>query len=109
MGAANSDATVYSQGGLFQGKTTDGIIIPRCFTMWMAGGGAKAGIVHGENGPISATNVVKRPGARGETSMLTVLRLLGIDHQKAHLQVSGSGTKIDRELCRQKIVPELMS
>ena len=49
--------TVYCQGPLSKenyGRDHH----PRCFTMWMAGGGAKPGIVHGETDDFSY-NIVK--------------------------------------------------
>src|SRR6478672_4548408 len=51
--------TIYSQGGL--SKTNYGRDHhPRCFTMWMAGGGAKGGAIHGETDDFSY-NIVKDP------------------------------------------------
>ena len=53
--------TVYSQGTLTHdnyGRDHH----PRNFSMWMAGGGIKGGIVHGETDDFSATTSVEGPG-----------------------------------------------
>ncbi|NBV85807.1 MAG: DUF1501 domain-containing protein, partial [Verrucomicrobia bacterium] len=51
--------TIYSQGGLTKenyGRDHH----PRCFTMWMAGGGAKGGAIYGETDDFSY-NIVENP------------------------------------------------
>ena len=51
---------------------------PRCFSLWMAGGGVKGGHVHGETCPYGY-NVVK-DGVHVHDFHATLLHLLGIDH-----------------------------
>lgn len=71
--------TAYSQGKL----TPDGYgrdHHPRCFTMWMAGGGVRAGTVHGETDEFSY-NIV-RDGVHVHDFHATMLHLLGIDHER---------------------------
>jgi hypothetical protein len=71
--------TVYSQGGLSKenyGRDHH----PRCFTMWMAGGGAKGGTIHGETDDFSY-NIVKDP-VHIRDFHATVLHLLGFDHER---------------------------
>ncbi len=71
--------TIYSQGGLT--KTNYGRDHhPRCFSMWMAGGGVKGGTVYGETDDYSY-NVVQDP-VHVRDFHATVLRLLGLDHEK---------------------------
>jgi hypothetical protein len=71
--------TIYSQGGL--SKTNYGRDHhPRCFTMWMAGGGTKGGTIYGETDDFSY-NVVKDP-VHIRDFHATVLQLLGFDHQR---------------------------
>jgi hypothetical protein len=71
--------TIYSQGGL--SKTNYGRDHhPRCFTVWMAGGGTKGGTIYGETCDFSY-NIVKDP-VHIRDFHATVLRLLGIDHQR---------------------------
>ncbi len=53
---------------------------PRCFTMWMAGGGVKPGITHGQTDDFSY-NVVDG-GVHVHDLHATMLHLLGIDHER---------------------------
>ena len=53
---------------------------PRCFTVWMAGGGAKPGLVHGATDDFSY-NVIESP-VHVHDFHATLLRLLGIDHER---------------------------
>jgi len=97
--------TVYSQGGLSKenyGRDHH----PRCFTMWMAGGGAKSGIVYGQTDDF-CYNVVKDP-VHVRDFNATVLRLLGIDHEKLKFKFQGLEQKLTG-VVPAKIVPELIS
>jgi hypothetical protein len=60
---------------------------PRCFTMWMAGGGVKPGIVYGETDDYSY-NVVKDPVHVHDLNA-TMLHCLGIDHTKLTFKFQG--------------------
>lgn len=53
---------------------------PRCFSIWMAGGGIKPGIVYGETDEFGY-NVVKDP-VHVHDFQATVLHQLGLDHEK---------------------------
>ena len=53
---------------------------PRCFTMWMAGGGVKAGHTHGSTDEFSY-NVATDP-VHVRDLHATVLHLLGVDHER---------------------------
>jgi hypothetical protein len=53
---------------------------PRCFTMWLAGGGVKPGLTYGRTDEFSY-NVAENPVHVSDLHA-TVLRLLGIDHQR---------------------------
>lgn len=53
---------------------------PRCFSMWMAGGGIKPGIVYGETDEFGY-NIVKDPVSVHDLHA-TLLHLLGLDHEK---------------------------
>jgi len=71
--------TSYSQGKL----TADNYgrdHHPRCFSVWMAGGGAKAGVVHGTTDDFSY-NVVADP-VHVHDFHATILHLLGVDHER---------------------------
>ncbi|MDB6026677.1 MAG: hypothetical protein JWM68_2900, partial [Verrucomicrobiales bacterium] len=60
---------------------------PRCFTMWMAGGGVKGGTVYGETDDFSY-NVVKDPVHISEINA-TILHCMGIDHRKLTYKFQG--------------------
>jgi len=69
--------TVYSQGKL----TADSYgrdHHPRCFTVWLAGGGARRGVTIGETDDFSY-NIVSDP-VHAHDLNATILHLLGIDH-----------------------------
>src|SRR4029077_17516123 len=71
--------TIYSQGGLSKdnyGRDHH----PRCFTMWLSGGGAKGGAIYGEEADFSY-NIIKDP-VHIRDFHATVLHLLGFDHQR---------------------------
>lgn len=60
---------------------------PGCFTMWMAGGGVKAGYVHGETDDFSY-NVI-RDGVHVHDFQATLLYLMGIDHEQLTFKHQG--------------------
>ncbi len=53
---------------------------PRCFTVWMAGGGVKPGLVYGTTDEFGY-NVVEN-GVHVHDFHATLLRLLGVDHER---------------------------
>ena len=59
----------------------------RCFTMWLAGGGIRRGIVHGETDEFGY-NIVRDPVSVHDLHA-TLLRLLGIDHEKLTYRFQG--------------------
>ncbi len=78
--------TIYSQGEL----TADNYgrdHHPRCFTVWLAGGGVKPGHTHGETDDFSY-NVV-RDGVEVYDLNATILHLLGIDHTRLTYRFQG--------------------
>jgi hypothetical protein len=78
--------TVYSQGDLTKdnyGRDHHG----RCYTLWMAGGGVKPGLVHGETDDFGY-NITKDPVSI-HNFHATVLSLLGIDHTKLIYRFQG--------------------
>ncbi len=71
--------TVYCQGKLTQddyGRDHH----PRCFTMWLAGGGIKPGVSYGETDDFSY-NIADNP-VEVHDLHATILNLLGMDHTK---------------------------
>ena len=97
--------TVYSQGGLTKenyGRDHH----PRNFCMWLAGGGAKGGITHGETDDFSY-NPVKDPVNVNDLNA-TILHCLGIDHAKFAYKFQG----LDQRLTGvedAKVVKELLA
>ncbi len=78
--------TVYSQGKLTEtGFGRDHH--PRCFTLWIAGGGIKKGFVYGETDELGY-NVVSDP-VHIHDFQATVLHLLGIDHERLTFRHQG--------------------
>ena len=78
--------TIYSQGRLTKqnyGRDHH----PRCYTMWMAGGGSKPGYIHGETDDFSY-NIVKDPVHVHEFHA-TVLHLLGFNPAKFTYRYQG--------------------
>ena len=69
--------TVFSQGDP-RAKQYGRDHHPRCFTVWMAGGGIKPGITHGATDDF-CYNVAKDP-VHVHDFQATILHLLGIDH-----------------------------
>jgi Protein of unknown function (DUF1501) len=78
--------TVYSQGTLTD-KSYGRDHHPRCFTMWMAGGGSKGGVSHGETDDYSY-NVVQDAVHINEVNA-TILHLMGIDHSRFAFKFQG--------------------
>ena len=78
--------TNYCQGK-FDGKSFGRDHHPRCFTMWMAGGGVKAGHTHGETDDYSY-NIVD-DGVHIHDFHATIMHLLGIDHERLTYRYQG--------------------
>ena len=78
--------TVYCQGKLTRtnyGRDHH----PRCFSMWMAGGGIKPGFTLGETDDY-CYNIVKDP-VHIHDVQTTILHCLGIDHKKLTFKFQG--------------------
>ena len=78
--------TVYSQGTLTKdnyGRDHH----PRCFTMWMAGGGIKPGMVYGETDDFSY-NITDKPVHIHDLNA-TLLHCLGIHHEQLTFRFQG--------------------
>ncbi len=85
--------TIYCQGKLTRenyGRDHH----PRCFTVWMAGGGIKGGISYGQTDDFSY-NVVENPVHIHDMNA-TILHCLGIDHRRLTFKVAGIGHAADR-------------
>lgn len=60
---------------------------PRCFSMWMAGGGVKPGLVYGKTDDFGY-NVVEN-GVHVHDLQATILHQLGVDHEKLTFKHQG--------------------
>jgi Protein of unknown function (DUF1501) len=65
---------------------------PNAFTTWMAGGGVKGGVHHGETDEIGHKAAVDRVSINDLHA--TVLHLLGIDHEKLTYRFSGRNFRL---------------
>jgi uncharacterized protein (DUF1501 family) len=60
---------------------------PRCYSIWLAGGGVRAGHVHGETDPFGY-NIVRDPVHVHDLNA-TLLHLMGIDHERLTWKFQG--------------------
>ena len=97
--------TIYSQGGLTKdnyGRDHH----PRCYTMWMAGGGARPGTIYGETDDFSY-NIVRDP-VHIRDFHATILHMLGIEHERFTYKYQG----LDQRLTGvepAKVIKELIA
>jgi hypothetical protein len=97
--------TIYSQGRLSRenyGRDHH----PRCFTMWMAGGGFRGGTIYGQTDDFSY-NIVADP-VHLRDFHATILHLLGFDHQRFTVRHQG----LDQRLTGvepARIIPDLLA
>jgi uncharacterized protein (DUF1501 family) len=77
--------TVYGQGGLIEdyGRDHHG----RCFSIWLAGGGVKPGLVYGRTDDYSY-NILENPVHVHDLNA-TLLHLLGVDHERLTYRFQG--------------------
>jgi Protein of unknown function (DUF1501) len=83
--------TIYSQGTLTKdnyGRDHH----PRCFTMWMAGGGTKGGLIYGETDDFSY-NIVRDP-IHIHDFHATILHQLGFDHERFTFRHQGLDARL---------------
>lgn len=83
--------TVYCQGALSKenyGRDHH----PKCFSIWMAGGGIKPGLVYGETDDYSY-NITEKPVHIRDLNA-TILHCLGLDHNRLSVQHQGLDVKL---------------
>ena len=80
--------TVYRQGGNESSYGRDHH--PRCFSIWMAGGGVRGGISYGETDDWGY-NIIDRDryGVHVHDLNATILHLMGLDHEKLSYRYQG--------------------
>jgi hypothetical protein len=75
------------------------------FTIWMAGGGAKAGLTHGKTDELGY--YVEEDGVHVHDLQATILALLGLDHEKLTYRFQGRDFRLTD--VSGKVVKELMA
>ena len=78
--------TVYCQGEL-TAETYGRDHHPRCFSIWMAGGGIRGGVAHGSTDDYSY-NITEDPVSVHDLHA-TILHLMGVDHKKLTFKYQG--------------------
>jgi hypothetical protein len=104
MWAGEFGRTVYSQGTLTSsnyGRDHH----PRCFTLWLAGGGIAPGITYGKTDDYSY-NIVENP-VEVHDLHATLLHLLGFDHEKLVYRYQGRDFRLTDVFGR--VVRELLA
>lgn len=97
--------TVYCQGNLTEtnyGRDHH----PRCFSVFMAGGGIKPGIVHGETDDFGY-NIVSNPVHVNDLHA-TILHTLGIDHRRLTTPFQGLDLKLSGVEARNPVMDILV-
>jgi uncharacterized protein (DUF1501 family) len=98
--------TIYSQGKL---SATDygRDHHPRCFSIWMAGGGIKGGVVHGETDEFSY-NIVKDP-VHVRDFQATILNRFGIDDTRFTFKFQGLDQKLTGTEKKANVVKDILA
>ncbi len=97
--------TIYSQGELTRenyGRDHH----PRCFTIWMAGGGSRAGQIYGKTDDFSY-NIVEN-GVHVRDFHATILHLLGIDHERFTFKNQGLDQRLTG-VVPAKVIADLLA
>ncbi|MFT4542704.1 MAG: hypothetical protein ACI841_001276 [Planctomycetota bacterium] len=79
---------------------------PRCFSTWMAGGGIRGGVSHGETDAFSY-NIVDKP-VHVRDFNATILHQLGLDHQRLNFPFMGLDQKLTG-VEEARVVHEILS
>ena len=97
--------TNYLQGPYKPGQDFGRDHHPRCFTIWMAGGGVKPGITHGATDDYGY-NIVDG-GVHVHDFHATMLHLLGIDHERLTYRFQGRRYRLTD--VHGKVVKEILA
>jgi hypothetical protein len=98
--------TIYSQGGLSKenyGRDHH----PRCFTMWLAGGGIKGGVAYGQTDDFSY-NIVENP-VHVRDLHATLLQQLGLDHRRFSVKWQGADMRLTGVDAEAQVVKEILA
>jgi Protein of unknown function (DUF1501) len=110
------DDTLIIWGGEFgrtpfrEGRTSGGGVLgrdhfPDCYTMVLAGGGVKGGIMHGESDEMGFS--VARDKVHVHDLQATILHLLGLDHEKLTYRFQGRDYRLTD--VHGKVVREILA
>jgi uncharacterized protein (DUF1501 family) len=97
--------TVYCQGKLTKdnyGRDHH----PKCFTMWMAGGGIQGGVEYGQTDDFSY-NIVENPVHVNDLNA-TILHCMGLDHTRFTFPFQGLEQRLTG-VEQQRVVKEILS
>ncbi len=97
--------TTYCQGTLSK-ETYGRDHHPKCFTIWMAGGGVRRGVVYGETDDFSY-NITKDPVHIRDLNA-TILHQMGIDHERFTYPFKGLDQRITG-VEESRVVTEVLS
>ena len=98
--------TIYSQGTLTKdnyGRDHH----PRCYSMWLAGGGIEGGVTHGETDDFSYNTVQDPVHIRDLNG--TILHLLGIDNERFTVKHRGLDERLTGVQEKARIVKEIIA
>ena len=98
--------TIYSQGTLTKsnyGRDHH----PKCYTMWLAGGGVAGGVTHGETDDFSY-NIARDPVHVRDLNA-TILHLLGIDHERFSVKHRGLDERLTGVQEKARVVREVLA
>jgi hypothetical protein len=98
--------TIYSQGTLSKdnyGRDHH----PKCYSIWMAGGGISGGVTHGETDEFSY-NIARDPVHIRDLNA-TILHLMGIDHERFSVKHRGLDERLTGVQVKARVVQEVIS
>jgi hypothetical protein len=98
--------TVYCQGKL-TAKNYGRDHHPRCYSIWMAGGGIKGGVVHGETDDF-AYNIVRDPVHIRDLNA-TILHTMGVDHSRLTYRFQGLDQRLTGVDGEPRVVKEILA
>jgi hypothetical protein len=79
--------TPFREGRTARGKVLGRDHFPDCYSMWMAGGGVKGGMAHGESDELGFN--VARDKVHIHDLQATIMHLLGFDHERLTYRFQG--------------------
>ena len=97
--------TIYSQGTLTKdnyGRDHH----PRCYTMWLAGGGIQGGVAHGQTDEFGYN--IERDPVHIRDLNATILHLVGIDHERFTVKHRGLDERLTGVQADARVVREIL-